>query len=102
VQQKTQIVVIVVHVKILSVNVLKNVNAILNFHAKAYKAGNNINYKKIENVIFNNHIDIVLNKGMGYIDRYMKSYEQEKKGLSFAYHKRIVQNDGITTKPLNI
>ena len=31
------IIVIVVHVKILSVNVLKNVNAILNFHVKAYK-----------------------------------------------------------------
>jgi hypothetical protein len=32
----------------------------------------------------------------------MKSYEQNKKGLSYAYHKRIVQSDGITTKPLNI
>ena len=39
---------------------------------------------------------------MRYIDGYMKSYEQEKKGLSFEYHKRIVQNDGISTKPLNI
>ncbi len=26
----------------------------------------------------------------------------DKKGLSYAYHKRIVQSDGITTKPLNI
>ncbi len=32
----------------------------------------------------------------------MKSYEQNKKGLSHAYHKRIVSEDGITTKPLNI
>ena len=32
----------------------------------------------------------------------MKSYEQVKKGLSYAYHKRIVCEDGITTKPLNI
>ena len=31
------IIVIVVHVKILSVNVLKNVNVLLNFHVKAYK-----------------------------------------------------------------
>ena len=45
---------------------------------------------------------MVLNKGMRYIDVTMKSYEQEKKGLSFEYDKRIVQNDGITTKPLNI
>ena len=66
------------------------------------KAGNNINYKKFHDVLFNNHKDIVINKGMRYIDGYMKSYEQEKKGLSLAYHKRIVQNDGISTKPLNI
>ena len=39
---------------------------------------------------------------MRYIDGYMKSYEQEKKGLSFAYHKRIVLEDGIRTIPLNI
>ena len=32
----------------------------------------------------------------------MKSYEQNKKGLSYAYHKRIVQPDGITTEPLLI
>ncbi len=30
----------------------------------------------------------------------MKSYEQNKKGLSYAYHKRIVCADGITKKPL--
>ncbi len=45
---------------------------------------------------------MVLNKGMRYIDGSMKSYEQEKKGLSFEYHKRIVQPDGINTKPLLI
>jgi hypothetical protein len=66
------------------------------------KAGNNINYKKFHDVLFNNHKDIVINKGMRYIDGYMKSYEQEKKGLSLAYHERIVQNDGISTIPLNI
>jgi hypothetical protein len=32
----------------------------------------------------------------------MKSYEQSKTGLSYAYHKRIVQPDGITTKPILI
>ncbi len=46
--------------------------------------------------------DMVLNKRMRYINGTMKSYEQEKQGLSYAYHKRIVQKDGITTIPLNI
>ena len=36
-QQKILIIVIVAHVKILNVNVLKNVNALLSFHVKAYK-----------------------------------------------------------------
>ena len=66
------------------------------------KAGNNINYKRFEDVLFNKHEVKVLNKGFRYIEGYMKSYEQNKKGLSNAYHKRIVQPDGITTKPLLI
>ena len=66
------------------------------------KAGNNVNYKKFEDVLFNKHEDKVLNKGFRYVDGTMKSYEQNKKGLSYAYHKRIVQSNGITTKPLNI
>jgi hypothetical protein len=64
------------------------------------KEGNNVNYQKFHNVLFNKHNDQVLNKGFRYVDGYMKSYEQNKKGLSYAYHKRIVQPDGITTKPL--
>jgi hypothetical protein len=66
------------------------------------KDGNNVNYQKFHNVLFNKHNDQVLNKGFRYVDGFMKSYEQNKKGLSYAYHKRIVQSDGITTKPLNI
>ena len=45
---------------------------------------------------------MVTNKGFRYVDGYMKSYEQVKKGLSYVYHKRIVCEDGIRTKPLNI
>jgi hypothetical protein len=45
---------------------------------------------------------MVLKTGMRYINGYMKSYEQNKRGLSYVYHKRIVCADGITTKPLNI
>jgi hypothetical protein len=66
------------------------------------KDGNNVNYQKFHDVLFNKHNDKVLNKGFRYVDGFMKSYEQNKKGLSYAYHKRIVQSDGITTKPLLI
>ena len=66
------------------------------------KDGNNVNYQNFHNVLFEKHEDKVLNKGFRYIEGYMKSYEQSKKGLSYAYHKRIVQSDGITTKPLLI
>ena len=66
------------------------------------KDGNNVNYQKFNDVLFNGHKDIVLNKGFRYIEGVMKTYEQTKKGLSYVYHKRIVQSDGISTKPLNI
>ena len=51
------------------------------------KEGNNVNYQKFHNVLFNNHKDEVLNKGFRYVSGYMKSYEQVKRGLSYAYHK---------------
>ena len=66
------------------------------------KAGNNICYKKFHDVLFENKKDIVNNTGFRYINGTMKTYEQQKKGLSYAYHKRIVQSDGISTIPLNI
>ena len=53
-------------------------------------------------MLLKKHDDIVVNKGFRYINGTMKSYEQVKKGLSYAYHKRIVCDDGINTKPLNI
>ena len=66
------------------------------------KEGNNVNYKKFENVLFGDKQDTAHNKGFRYISGVMKSYEQEKRGLSHCYHKRIVCEDGISTKPLNI
>ncbi len=71
----------------------------LNYHVKD---GNNVNHKKFHNVLFDKHNDQVLNKGFRYMNGYIKSYEQNKKGLSYAYHTRIVCEDGINTKPLNI
>ena len=73
------------------------------FSCKGIQHQNNtMTFKRFEDVLFNGAKDIVNNKGFRYVAGYMKSYEQEKKGLSYVYHKRIVQNDGITTKPLNI
>ncbi len=89
-QQKILIIASGVHVKISNVNVLKNVNVILNSHAKAYKKPETIIIIKIHDVLFNKLEDKVLNKGFRYVDGVMKSYEQSKKGLSYAYHKRIV------------
>jgi hypothetical protein len=66
------------------------------------KDNNNVNYQKFHNVLFNKHDDVVVNKGFRYINGTMKSYEQVKKGLSYAYHKRIVCDNGITMKPLNV
>ena len=66
------------------------------------KSGNNINYQKFNDVLFNGHKDIVLNKGFRYCNGTMKSYEQVKKGLSYAYHKRKVAANGIDTTPLDI
>ncbi len=51
---------------------------------------------KVFYVLMNKHEETVLNKGFRYINGKMKSYEQIKKGLSYAYHKRIVCDDGIT------
>ncbi len=66
------------------------------------KEGYNVNYQKFHDVWFNGHEDKVSNRGFRYIGSSMKSYEQVKRGLSCVYHKRIVQEDGITTKPLLI
>jgi hypothetical protein len=66
------------------------------------KEGNNVNYQKFNDLFLDAHEDKVLNKGLRYIEGQMKSYEQSKRGLSYVYHKRIVQSDGITTKPLKI
>ena len=66
------------------------------------KDNNNITYKKFENVLFNKSNDIATNQGFRYINGFMKSYEQQKKGLSYIYNKRILLDDGINTIPLNI
>jgi hypothetical protein len=66
------------------------------------KEGNNICYEKFKNVLFDDKKDIVNNKGFRYIGGVKKTYEQEKKGLSYVYCKRIVLGDDISTVPLLI
>ena len=45
---------------------------------------------------------MAINQGFRYVNGFMKTYEQEKKGLSYVYNKRILLSNGIDTIPLNI
>jgi len=42
------------------------------------------------------------NKGFRYIDKTMKTYEQEKIGLTPIYVKGVVMDDGVHIHPLSI
>ena len=42
------------------------------------------------------------NRGFRRVQHSVATYEQTKKGLSYFYPKRIVEEDGIHTKPLNL
>ena len=42
------------------------------------------------------------NRGFRVIDHNVGTSDQTKKGLSYFYPKRIVHDDGIHTRPLNI
>ena len=42
------------------------------------------------------------NRGFRTIQQSVATYEQTKKGLTYFYPKRIVEEDGIHTKPLNL
>ena len=49
----------------------------IKFSAKGIqKDGNDISYKKSYDVLFEGNEDKVINKGMRYVNGYMKSYEQ--------------------------
>ena len=66
------------------------------------KDNNKISYKKFENVLLNKKNDMAVNQGFRYVNGSMNTYEQQKKGLSYIYNKRILLDDGISTIPLNI
>ena len=53
-------------------------------------------------VLFKGKSDEVLNVGFKLHNGNIKYYEQKKKGLSYCYSKRVVLEDGISTKPLDI
>ena len=42
------------------------------------------------------------NRGFRTVYRSVATYKQTKKGLSYFYAKRIVDADGIHTRPLNL
>ena len=42
------------------------------------------------------------NRGFRTINHMVGTYEQTKKGLSYFYPRRQVQDDGLHTKPLNL
>ena len=66
------------------------------------KDNNNITYKKFENVLKTKTHDKATNQGFRMVGGFMKTYEQEKKGLSYVSNKRILLSNGIDTIPLNI
>ena len=47
----------------------------------------NNNYQKVYNMLFNKYKNKDVNKDFTYISCTIKSYEQVKKGLSYAYQK---------------
>ena len=66
------------------------------------KATNNITCKRFEDVLLKGVADNANNCGFRYLNGTMKTYEQNKIGLSGAYCKRIVGPNGRTTTPLEI
>ena len=42
------------------------------------------------------------NRGFRTMKNSVSTYEQTKKGLSYFYSKRLVEEDGIHTKPLDL
>ena len=66
------------------------------------KDNNNITYKKFENVLKTKTHDMAKNQGFRMVSSFMHIYEQEKKGLSYVYNKRILLPNGIDNMPLNI
>ncbi len=69
----------------------------IKFSCKAIqKDGNNVNYQKKHNVLFNKHNDQVLKKGSFMLMAVWK-VTKKSNGLSYAYHNRKVCEDGITT-----
>ena len=61
--------------------------------------GHMANYRKV----LDEFIDVTsTNRGFGTVLHSVANYEQTKKGLSYFYPKRIVDVDGVHTRPLNL
>ena len=59
--------------------------------------------QKYKSVLFVKENIVTINRGFRTVDsEKVCKYEMRKRGLSYFYPKRMVQSDGIHTKPLNL
>jgi hypothetical protein len=75
------------------------------FSAKGVQKANNqliLNFESYKNVLFLGKHNSCCNKGFRFIDKGIVTYETNKKGLSPVYDKRVVMDDGIHCRPLDI
>ena len=61
-----------------------------------------LNKEKYLQCLFNEEQIKGNNKGMRFIDKKIKTYVQEKIGLSPIYTKGVVMDDGVHIRPLDI
>ena len=61
-----------------------------------------MNFPRYRDVLFHDKSNEVLNVGFKLHNGNIKYYEQKKKGLSYYYSKRVVLEDGVHTRPLDI
>ena len=63
---------------------------------------NALTFEEYRNVLQSNQPLTIINRGFRSYQNRIFSYVQSKQGLNSFYQKRIVLNDGIYTKPLQI
>jgi hypothetical protein len=73
--------------------------------AKGIQQRNNqviLNFESYKNVLFTGKHNTCHNTGLRVIDKGVVTYETDKKGLSPVYDKRVVMDDGIHCRPLDL
>ena len=83
----------------------KDGNLKVKYSCKGIQAKHNLvilNFESYKNVLFSGKHNTCCNKGLRFIDKNVVTYETIKKGISPVYDKRIVMDDGIHCRPLDI